>query len=623
MLPRSLSISLLAALAATAAAHAEDSATNLGRVLVTATRTGIPLEDSLLPAQIIDRTEIQRSQATSLPELLRGRAGIDLANSGGPGKQTSLFLRGTNTNQTLVLIDGIRVGPATTGAAALNDLPIGQVERIEIVRGPRSSLYGSEAIGGVIQIFTTQGSAGLQQNLHLGAGSHQLREAGAGLSYRGTRGWIAVQGAYQGTDGINACRGTTAGWGAGCYVDEPDRDGYHSISVSTRGGVNLTDTLSLEGLFFNTSSRTDYDGNLYAGNESEGLQRIASGKLDWRPSARFGLMLQAGRNWDALDNYHATPGYSVRDFVSAFDTRRDSISLQSDIGLSDAQLLSLGADWYEDRVTSSTVYDATRRRNTGVFAEYQARFGAHQLQASLRNDDNQQFGNHVTGSAGWGMGLAHGLKLTVNYGTGFKAPTFNDLYYPYFGNPNLDPERSKSLDLGIAQRAGHWHWSLNLYETRIDDLISYDSAISLPNNIDKARIRGAELTFATSIAGWGISTQLSHTDPRNRGHGIYRDNWLPRRARDTGRIDIDRAFGAFRAGITASGAGHRYDNAANTTRLGGYATVDLRLEYALTPEWTLQARASNLFNREYETVAWFNQPGREYGVSVRYRGTGR
>ena len=235
----------------------------------------------------------------------------------------------------------------------------------------------------------------------------------------------------------------------------------------------------------------------------------------------------------------------------------------------------------------------------------------------MRNDDNEQFGNHTTGSLGWGMAFGQGFMLSASYGTAFKAPTFNDLYFPFFGNPDLKPETSRSANIGISQHAGHWNWSLNAYETRVDDLIAYDSSIFLPNNIDQAKIRGIEFTVDTTFAGWDLAAQLSHTEPRSDS-GFNDGNWLPRRARNTGRIDIDRGFGAFRVGATLNASGKRYDDAANMVRLGGYATTDLRFEYAFHADWTLQARVTNLFDRHYETVAWYNQPGREYGLSLSY-----
>jgi vitamin B12 transporter len=614
-----LALSIALALPHAAFAQSDESATELDEVVVTATRTQVAVQDSLLPVEVIDREEIERSQARSLQGLLQGRAGISLSNQGGLGKLTTINIRGTESDHVLVLVDGIRVGSATAGLAMFQDFPIDQIERVEIVRGPRSSLYGSEAIGGVIQIFTVRGGNGLQKNLRLGGGSHNLREAGGGFSYRGDRAWVSAQAAYQETDGINACRGTAAGWGAGCFADEPDEDGYRNISVNLRGGVNLTNTMEVEAHFLNADSFNEFDGGIYSGNESDNLQQVLGGRLGWTPSDRIKVTAQMGRALDEYDTYYADASAGTRVFVDTFDTRRDTASAQGDFGFGKKQLLSLGADWQRDDVTSTTAFDADSRDNTGVFVEYQGTFGTQQLQASVRNDDNEQFGNHTTGSLGWGMAFGSGFKLNATYGTGFKAPTFNDLYYPYFGNPDLKPESSKSLNIGLAQYASTWNWTFNAYETHVDDLVSYDAAISLPNNIEKARIRGAELTGAISLAGWDLAAQVSHADPRNRTDGYNRDNLLARRARDTARVDVDRAFGDFRFGLTANGAGHRFDDVANSVRLSGYGTLDLRMEYALHREWTLQARATNVFDRDYETIAWYHQPGREYGLSLRYQ----
>jgi vitamin B12 transporter len=626
---RILALAIAGTLAAPLAAHAAaDAATDLDEVVVTATRTQVALADSLFPAQVIDHDEILRSQARSLPALLRGRAGIDIGNQGGAGKLSNVFLRGAEADQVLVLVDGVRLGSVTAGLAAFQDIPVDQIDRIEIVRGPRSSLYGSEAIGGVIQIFTRRDEGAFTPRIRVGIGSHGLREGSAGIGGGGERGWFGADVAYQRTDGIDACRGTAsapgAEFGAGCFVDEPDRDGYRNKSLNVRGGARLTDTLELQGNALRAESSNEFDGSIFGGNEAENVQQVLGGKLQWTPSERVAVTAQVGRNDDKSENFFNDPA-ADRVRVGNFDTHRDTASLQADFGLAEGQLLSAGADWQNDVVDSDTAYDVTERDNTGAFVEYQGRFGAHQLQASVRSDDNEQFGQHTTGSLGWGMKVAGDFRVTANYATGFKAPTFNDLYYPFFGKPDLRPEESKGYNVGIAQYAQAYSWTLNAYETRVDDLISYDSSIFLPNNVDEARIRGLELTFDTTLAGWDLSTQLSHTDPRNRtrhnpdgSDNPNRGNLLARRARDTGRIDLDRAFGAFRFGTTLSGAGHRYDDAANNARLGGYATLDLRASYAFNPDWTLEAHVDNVFDRDYETVAWYNQPGREYGLSLRW-----
>jgi vitamin B12 transporter len=612
-------LSAAVAIAIPGVALADGAAADLDPVVVTATRTPIALEDSLAPVQVIDRADIEASQALSLMDLLRGRAGVDIVNQGGLGKLSSIFLRGAGSSQVLVLVDGVRVGSATSGLAAIQDLPPAQIERIEIVRGPASSLYGADAVGGVIQIFTRQAGPGLAQDLSLGGGSHGLRQASAGFSNRGERGWLAVHGAWQDSDGIDACRGSAALF-AGCYVDEPDRDGYRNTSIGVRGGYALGDTVSVEGQVLHAASRNWYDGSAYAGNLSDNRQQVAGGTLAWRPDARVTVTARVGRNEDDADVYwDASHDVRQRVPVAVYDTRRDTASLQGDFAATADQLLSAGVDWQRDHVDATTAYDESSRRNTGVFAQYQGRFGAHQLQASVREDDNEQFGHHATGTLGYGFAFGPGFRLTASAGTGFRAPTFNDLYYPGFSNPALKPEKSRSANLGLAQYGQGWNWSFNAYRTRIEDMIGYDGAYNIVN-IDKARIRGAELAGAVKLAGFDVAAQASWTDARNDSDGANHDNWLTRRARAGGRVDVDKAFGPLRLGITANGTGHRFDDAANSVRLAGYGTVDLRVEYALTPAWTLQARAANVFDRDYETVAWYNQPGREYQLTLRYQG---
>jgi vitamin B12 transporter len=627
MQSRILALAVAGLLSAPAFVHAE-AATDLDEVVVTATRTQVALIDSLFPAQVIDHDEIVRSQARSLPDLLRGRAGIDIGNQGGLGKNSTVFMRGAESDQVLVLIDGVRVGSVTAGLTAFQDLPVDQIDRIEIVRGPRSSLYGSEAIGGVIQIFTRRNDGAFAPRMRVGIGSHGLREASAGIGGGGERGWFGADVAYQRTDGINACRGrgpdpdVPFDYGAGCFVDEPDLDGYRNSSLNLRGGVHASDTLELQANALRAESRNEFDGGESGGNVARNVQQVLGAKLAWTPSDRVDVSARIGRNDDRSENFFHDDSGDRR--VGNFGTSRKTASLQADVKLDARNLLSAGADWQRDAVESDTAFDVTRRDNTGVFAEYQGNFGAHRLQASVRNDDNEQFGSHATGGLGWGMAFADNFRVTANYATGFKAPTFNDLYYPFFGKPDLKPEKSKGFNVGIAQYAQGYSWTLNAYQTRIDDLISYDSSIFLPNNIDEARIRGIELTFDTTLAGWDLSTQLSHTDPRNRtpdrdgSANPNRGNLLARRARDSGRVDVDRAFGAFRFGASLKGTGHRFDDAANAVRLGGYATFDLRVAYAFNPAWTLEARVDNAFDRDHETVAWYNQPGREYGLSLRW-----
>ncbi|WP_058833694.1 TonB-dependent vitamin B12 receptor [Luteimonas abyssi] len=614
---RSLPLALAATLSLYApTALAAGAAVDLDEIIVTGTRVPVALADSVSPAQVIDRAEIERTQAPNLPELLRGRAGINLTNAGGPGAQTSLFMRGAGSNQILVLIDGIRIGSATAGLPALQDIPVEQIDRIEIVRGPHSSLYGADAIGGVIQIFTRRDRGTVLPRFHAGVGSHALRQAGAGLGGGSARAWFGADVAYSRTDGIDACRGRGPDpsdpfdFGAGCFTDEPDRDGYRNRSASLRGGVELAEHWTLDAHLLRAEGENEYDGSF--ANYAETVQQVIGGTLAYAPASGFGLKTSVGRSTDQAEDYLDGT------YVSELRTRRDQATVQADLALTPTQHAAVGIDWLQDRIDGSTPYDLASRDNLGVFAVWTGAFGAHRLEASARHDDNEQFGGHATGSLGWGLLLADDLRLSASFATGFRAPSFNDLYFPGSGNPLLDPERSKNLNLGIAQARERWHWALDLYENRVDDLISFDAMTWMPSNVDEARLRGAELTVGTTLAGWDLATQLSHVDPRNRSDDANHGNVLARRARNTGRFDVDRAFGAFRLGATLNAAGHRYDDAANLDRVSGFATTDLRAEYGFAPAWTVQARVTNVFDNDYETVRWYNQPGREFAVMLRY-----
>jgi len=585
---------------------------DLEQQVVTATRTAQTAQQSLAAVTVLDRERIERSQAASLPELLKQVPGVSLANNGGPGKSTSLFMRGTESDHVLVMIDGIKIGSVSGGGAALQDLPLELIERIEVVRGPRSSLYGSEAIGGVIQIFTRKGQGqGVKPFFSAGYGTHDTYTGSAGVSGGDGRGWYSLGVSGSDTDGINVKSADTSGY-------ERDADGYRNLSATLSAGYRFDNGLELDANLLQAKSHNDYDSVNRArtsgfGANADGESRVFGTRARFSPLEPWRVTLQAGRSEDKSD------AYQDGRFSSRFDSRRDSLAWQNDIDIAAGHMLTVGADYQRDEINGTTAYAEDSRDNFGRFVQYLGEAGRHDWQLSLRRDDNEQFGLHDTGNIGYGYALTDWLRATVSYGTAFKAPTFNELYFPDYGNPALDAETSRSLEAGLAGQHGWGHWAVNAYRTVVDDLIAYDASISAPANVQEARIRGVELVLGSQLLGWDWNANYSLLEPENRSAGANRGNELARRAKQLFNLDVDRRFGAFSVGASLHAEGQRYDDLANARELSGYATLDLRGEYRITPEWRLQARVANLLDADYETAEGYNQPGQAAYLTVRYQ----
>ncbi len=590
------------------------SAAELTEVVVTANRLPEAPDAGLAATTVITREQIEARQARSVEDLLQGVDGLAIANSGGPGKLTSFFVRGAEADHLLVLVDGVRIGSATAGSVALQNLPVEMIERIEFVRGPRSSLYGSEAIGGVLQIFTRRGGGNWQPELSVSGGSLDTRQAQAAIGGGSERAWVQLQGSWQQTDGIDACRGSSSEF-AGCFTEEPDLDGYRYRSLAVRAGSEFAAGTQVEASLLRATGRVDYDGST---NNSHILQQAASLGLTHDFGGRAGnLALRVGRGWDGSKDYLED------DFRGEFKTKRDTASAQWDIKPRNGQVLTLGTDFQRDHVGGTTAYTVESRDNFGLFAQYVAEVDAWRAEASVRGDDNEQFGQHATGSVGLGYTVSPALQLLAQFGTAFKAPSFNDLYYPpdpFFGdssNPNLDPERSRSFELAARGHIDVVHWRVSLFQTRILDLIGYDDFF-LPANIDAARIRGVEASTTISWQQWLIDTGMTLQDAENRSDGPNRGNRLARRPRVAGHLDVERRVGVVSLGARWVAEGERPDNASGSRRLGGYGTVDLRAEAGVSEDWRLQLRVANLFDKRYETIAFYNQPGSAVYLTLRY-----
>ena len=609
---------LSAALLGAASAHAYAVANEtLPEVIVTATRTAQSVDAALASVSVITRQDIDRLQAQSLQEVLRGVAGLTLSNNGGEGKATSVFLRGTNADHVLVLVDGIKIGSATTGTASFQDIPVAQIERIEIVRGPRASLYGSEAIGGVIQIFTRKGGGALTPSFSMTAGSYGTANGMFGLSGGGEQGWFNARLNQRSTTGFNACRGSLV---AGCFVVEPDKDGYRNSSLGLRGGYRFDNGALADFDALQANSFSKSDGSIFAGNETRGVQQVLGGTLRFAATGQWQVTLRSGRGRDDSDIFFNGL------YISRFNTQRDTLSWQNDFALGDDQLLTVGLDHQKDRIDAlpdvtlpALVFTRTARSNRALFGQYQGGFGAHSLQASIRRDDNQQFGGHSTAGLGYGYAINDSLRLMASWGTAFKAPTFNQLHYPGFGSATLRPELSRSIEAGVDGQGASAKWSLHAYQTDITDLIGFDATFT-PVNINTARLKGLEGKLQTHLADWDIGGTLTLQDPRQTS-GADQGKLLNRRATETMRLEAAHGFGAFRLAGSLYAEGRRFDDLANSanSRLGGYSLLEVRAEYRIARDWLAQGRIDNLLDKRYETAQFYNQAGRGLYFTLNYQ----
>jgi vitamin B12 transporter len=595
----------LICLAPFSAPLAED---RLGTINITATREA-PAVAPAMPETVITREEIERSQARSLEDLLAGRAGLNVVNQGGPGKLSNVSIWGQSASRTAVFVDGVRVGSVSAGQAYLEHVPLAQVERIEIVRGPRSGQWGADAGGGVIQIFTRKGQTdGTRLSGSVGAGNRGRREADAHLGGRQGGFDYSLGVSHRETDGFDACENGDP-LTPPCYGDEPDRDGYERDSAQVQAGYRFGDGGFLRAHLLAASAEVETDG--YTGSADVEQRTFgvsaSSGRIGfWQLRAR------AGRHIDDQDYFQDGV------FDSRFDTQRDTLFLANDFFVGSAATLTLGADQTYDKLSSTTDYVEDSRRNQALFAQVNTAIGERlDVQGALRRDFNEQFGTANTGSLDLAYALTDEWTVTAGQGTSFNVPSFNLLYYPDYcfngmcfatANPDLEPERTRTSRLGVEWTRGAWAVDATAFHSTADDLIASPPPNYVPENIDEATVRGAELEAQWSDALWSARASLTYLSTENEETGER----LPRQPRWSGRLDIDRELGAFSLGTTLRGrSGSVEDNA-------GYVIADLRGRYRIARDWQIEARVENLLDRDYQVVRGYHQASRGVFVSLRY-----
>ena len=580
--------------------HAEDELSVVTEnVVVTAARIPQEASQSLQPVIVITADDIAESGQQTLVEVLQSRAGLEIASTGGFGQPSGVFMRGANSNQTLILIDGLRVNSATTGATALENIPLNQIERIEIVPGPLSSLYGSEAIGGVIQIFTKSAKYAPGASISAGYGSFNTRSVSGGINTRFNDTDFSLNAGYFISDGFDATKQPA-------FQHNPDLDDYHNTNYSLKLAQHFTTDHEIGLTAFQSFGNTRFDSG--PSTDDINRQTLSAFSLYTRNqlTAKWESLLRIGLSRDNSEISGAFPGF--------FRTTQPQLTWQNNFKLSGGSLIA-GFEFLDQKLASDTPYNATQRDIRSLFGGYVGEFGPHGMQLNVRNDDNSQFGNQTTGSVGYGYRLNPYLRLRASAGTAFKAPTFNDLYFPGFSNPNLQPERSRSYETGVVVSAGEHHSSLIYFDNRITDLIALDNTFT-PQNVNEARINGGDISYQGSFAGFWANAHFTVQNPVNSSTGQL----LQRRAKHYGSFIINRNLGPWKLGAELVTSGARFDSANEdpTTRLPGYALYNLTANYAFAREWSFNLRWNNVFNRNYELVQNFNTPGSNVFFALRY-----
>lgn len=563
-------------------------------IIVTATRTAQIADQALAPVIVIDRDQIEHSQAVDTAELLRLHAGLDIGHNGGPGQATSLFMRGTDSNHVLVMVDGVKINPGTIGGAALQNIDPDLIERIEIVKGPRSTLYGSEAVGGVINIITRRAATGLDSNAYVGAGRYDTRKAGVGV-HKGSDDYRA---------GIDIGYTDTAGFPS--RTTSNIANGYDNLSLNLYGSKHLGN-IDVELSHWQAGGKTDYLDFFLAPLSQDYANRVTTLSVDAAPKENWTTTLRLSQ---AADNIDQNQG---NDFAH---TRRDAVDWQNNLQLDPKQLLSAGL-YFAREHTSSSVFGSGFNENTNVkalYAQDDVSLGDHRFLLAARYTDHDAFGGHTTWDGEYGYRLSPRTRLTAAVGTAFRAADATDRF-GFGGDPNLKPETSRNVELGLhRQLADHQSLALSVFDNRIRDLIEYDLGANKMMNIGRARIRGVEASYEINVRPWGGRVEAIAQNPEDE----VNNEPLARRAKRTLTASVFHDEGSCRVGLDWLATSKRKDSPFSTVYNAGYGLLNLTAQTQLNKEWTLQGRVENLTDQPYILADGYNTAGRSLYLELRY-----
>ncbi len=572
-------------------------------IVVTANRFEQSIKNVITPVEVVTKEEIDSIQAKSLTEVLNRLPGIQVSGNGGVGQKQSVFVRGTNSSHVLMLLNGVRMGSATLGSGNFGSIPLTGIERIEYLRGSRAAVYGADAVGGVINIITNyqKGQELSEVTVGMGSNSYWLgKVSSAGEISENLWGKVAVN--TENSDGFSASS----------YSGQEDDDGYENRDIVAELGGYVVPKLSLRATAYYHDGYVEFD--VPETSNKDVLITDFSVGAEYSGD-KLGSSLTFATNTDR-DKIHDTGNDGIT------ETDRQTINWQNLYKLNDVYSIGAGVDWYESDISESTsTYDKTEQSNTGYYLMGFYEADAVQAEANVRSDDNEEYGVNNT----WQLGLAwkpvDDYRVTASAGTAFKAPSFNDLYYPvtcfgswgcFGGNPDLLPEESESAELGFDANLAIVQFRAAVYQQDIKNLIVWGNT---PENVSEARIRGIELSgsFNTGVVEHNLT--LEYMDPKDRETG----NQLQRRSKESVKWNVSYLAEAWQFDAIYRYQGKSYDDAANDDKLGSYSLVDISAGYFVTDNITIRGKIQNLFDEDYVVSKGFNTAKRSYYASVSYQ----
>lgn len=594
--------SLLAAAAVSVQAQSSPTET----LTVTATRTPVRASEVVAEVTVIDRAQIERAQGLTLPQLLARQPGLQFSSNGGAGKTSSVFIRGLEGRHTLLLVDGVPVSSATVGTPSFDNLPLELIERIEIVRGPMTSLYGNGAMGGVIQLFTRRAVQGLGASWMLAGGSRRQARGAAGVSYGDGR-FDLIANVQRGTTHGQSATNPTVPFGS----HNPDDDGFQQDSGSLKLGWQIAPDWRAEALSLVSLGRTRIDDGPGADAIAALRNRVHQLSVDGRFTAGWRGRLTGS---ESVDEYDTKTSASAFASFGPVRSQQRRLALEQRFATPVGQLLALAERTEQVVSRPGTPFTVSERDIDAAAVGLTGAAAGHTWQASLRRDRNSQFGGVTTGALGYGYALTPAWRVLASAGTSHTIPSFNQLYFPGFGNPNLLPEKGTHGELGLQWTGNGQQLRAAYFQNRYRDFITSGP---VAQNVRRAEIDGLSASWTATFDRLALDASIDHADPRVT-EGPSSGNQLQRRARNAVRASAEWAEGAWTHGAEWQAAEHRYDDLANTYRLGGYGTLALYTRWAFDRELSATLRVDNVGDKRYELARGYDQPHRSVLASLRW-----